>query len=72
MKKLLNILTFAALLGAVGCTQNQTATIEGNITEAAGKTLYLDCIGVDHVTIADSVKLKGRTGTGRDSQTGIG
>ena len=59
MKKLLNILTFAALLGAVGCTQNQTATIEGNITEAAGKTLYLDCIGVDHVTIADSVKLKG-------------
>ena len=34
------------------------ATIEGNIAEAAGKTLYLDHIGIERTTVADSVKLK--------------
>ena len=58
MKKLLNILIFTALLGAVSCTQSPMATIEGTITEAEGKTLYLDYMGVAKTSISDSVKLK--------------
>lgn len=59
MKKLQNTLILTALLAAVSCTQQQPmATIEGNITEAEGKTLYLDCIGVERTTVADSAKLK--------------
>ncbi len=42
-----------------GCTNSPMATLEGTITEAEGKTLYLDCIGVERTTVADSVKLKG-------------
>ena len=60
MKKLQNTLMLTALLAAVGCTQQQPmATIEGQITEADGKTLYLDCIGVERTTVADSARLKG-------------
>lgn len=58
MKKLLNILIFTALLGAVGCTKSPMATIEGTITEAEGKTLYLDHMGITQTSISDSVKLK--------------
>lgn len=58
MKKLRNILIFTALLGAAGCTQNPRATIEGSITEANGKTLYLDYMGVEKTSVSDSVKLK--------------
>ena len=58
MKKLRNILIFTALLGAVGCTQNPMATIEGTITEANGKTLYLDYMGIEKTSVSDSVKLK--------------
>lgn len=58
MKKLQNILILTALLAAVSCTRNPMATIEGNIAEAAGKTLYLDHIGIERTTVADSVKLK--------------
>ena len=57
MKKLSKILVFAALLCAVGCTQSPQATIEGNITEATAKMLYLDHIGVERTVVADSVKL---------------
>ena len=42
-----------------GCHHTPQAIIEGAITEADGKTLYLDALGVDKVTVADSVKLKG-------------
>lgn len=58
MKKLSNILVFIALIGAVSCTQAPQATIEGNITEAAGKTLYLDYMGVASTVTVDSAKLK--------------
>ena len=58
MKKLQNILIFTALLGAASCTQNPMATIEGSITEANGKTLYLDYMGVEKTSVSDSVKLK--------------
>lgn len=57
MKKFANILIFTALLGAVSCTQGPKATIEGVISEAADKTLYLDYMGVSQVSVCDSVKL---------------
>lgn len=57
MKKLQNIFILTALLIAVGCTQSPTATIEGHISEAAGKTLFLDRIDVDRIVTSDSVKL---------------
>ena len=58
MEKLKNALILTALLAAASCTQQPMATIEGNITQADGKTLYLDCIGVERTTVADSAKLK--------------
>ena len=57
MKKLSNILIFTALLCAVGCTQSPQATIEGHITEADDKMLYLDYVGVERTTVADSARL---------------
>ena len=57
MKKLSNILLFTTLLCAVGCTKSPQATIEGHITEATDKVLYLDHIGVERTTIADSARL---------------
>ena len=57
MKQLSNILIFTALVCAAGCTQSPQATIEGHITEAADKVLYLDYIGVEHTSVADSARL---------------
>ncbi len=57
MKKLSNILIFAGLLSIVGCTRQPQATIEGTISEAADKVLYLDYIGVEKTIVTDSVKL---------------
>ena len=57
MKKLSNILLFTTLLCTVGCTKSPQATIEGHITEATDKILYLDNIGVERTTIADSARL---------------
>lgn len=57
MKKLSNILIFTALLCAVGCTQSPQATIEGHITEADDKMLYLDYVGVERTIVADSARL---------------
>ena len=57
MKKLSNILLFTTLLCAVGCTKSPQATIEGHITEATDKVLYLEHIGVERTTIADSARL---------------
>lgn len=58
MKKLQDILILVALFAIAGCTQNPMATIEGCINGAEGKTLYLDFIGLEHTTVADSVKLE--------------
>ena len=57
MKKLQNILILTALFAAVGCSQQPMATIEGAITEAKDKTLYLDALGVTQTIVRDSVKL---------------
>ena len=57
MKKLTTILTLAAMLGVAGCTKAPQATIEGHITEATDKVLYLDYIGVERTTVADSARL---------------
>lgn len=59
MKKLSNILILIVVMAMAGCTNSPMATLEGTITEAEGKTLYLDCIGVERTTVVDSVKLKG-------------
>ena len=57
MKRLKNLFILTALLGAVSCTQSPLATIEGHITEAADKTLYLDNIGVERTIVVDSARL---------------
>ena len=57
MKKISNILIFTTLLCMVSCTESPQATIEGHITEAADKVLYLDHIGVERATVTDSIKL---------------
>ena len=57
MKKLSKILILIALLAVVGCTPSPQATIEGHITEAADKMLYLDYIGVERTMVADSARL---------------
>ena len=57
MKKLQNILILTALLVAASCTKQPMATIEGAITEANEKTLYLDFLGVTKVNVCDSAKL---------------
>ena len=59
MKKTVVFALFSAALVITGCQHSTPgAIIEGSITEATGKTLYLDALGVDRVTVADSVKLK--------------
>ena len=57
MKKISNILIFTTLLCVVSCTKSPQATIEGHITKAADKVLYLDHIGVERATVTDSIKL---------------
>ena len=57
MKKLAILLIFTSLLCAASCTQSPQATIEGHITEATDKILYLDYIGVDRVSVSDSTRL---------------
>ncbi len=57
MKKLSNILFLTVLLAAMSCTKSPQATIQGHITEAVDKMLYLDYIGVERTTITDSTKL---------------
>ena len=57
MKKISNILILTALLCVVGCDKSPKATIEGTITEAADKVLYLDYIGIGRTTVVDSVRL---------------
>lgn len=57
MKKLSKFLLFTALFGAVSCAKTPQATIEGHITEAADKVLYLDYIGVERTSVIDSARL---------------
>mgnify|MGYP003310068555 CR=1 FL=1 len=57
MKKLAIILIFTSLLCAASCTQSPQATIEGHITEATDKILYLDYIGMNRVSVTDSTRL---------------
>lgn len=59
MKKTTLFAAAFAALALISCNNNEPqATIEGTVTEATGKMLYLDALGVDKVTVADSVKLK--------------
>ena len=58
MKILQNTLILTAMFTITSCTQDPMATIEGNITEAEGETLYLDHIGIERTTVVDSAHLK--------------
>lgn len=58
MKILQNILILTAMFAITSCTQDPMATIEGNITEAEGETLYLDHIGIERTIVVDSAHLK--------------
>lgn len=58
MKILQNTLILTAMFAITGCTQDPMATIEGNITEAEGRILYLDHIGIERTTVVDSAHLK--------------
>lgn len=57
MKKLTNILFVVALLSVASCAKVPQATIEGTITEAADKILYLDHIDVEKTVVVDSARL---------------
>lgn len=57
MKRLTYILFGFALLGVASCTKVPQATIEGTITEAANKMLYLDHIDVEKTIVVDSARL---------------
>lgn len=58
MKKQSIIVLLLGALMLTNCNKTPQATIEGTLTEAAGKTLFLDVMGVERAEIADSVKLK--------------
>lgn len=59
MRKTFVLALISAALLVTGCQHKPSgATIEGAITEATGKTLYLDALGVDRTTVVDSVRLK--------------
>lgn len=58
MKILQNTLILTAMFTITSCTQDPMATIEGYITEAEGRTLYLDHIGIERTTVVDSAHLK--------------
>ena len=58
MKKIIFIVALLGTLLFTSCSRQPQATIEGTLTEATGKTLYLDMLGIDKVEIADSIKLK--------------
>ncbi len=52
------LLTCLVLAALVGCSKQERFTIEGNVSEAAGKMLYLDQMGVSKTVAIDSVRLK--------------
>ena len=57
MRKLQNILILTALFAVVGCSQQPMATIEGAITDAKDRTLYLDDLGVTQTIVRDSIQI---------------
>ncbi|GHU70046.1 hypothetical protein FACS189413_09850 [Bacteroidia bacterium] len=61
MKKttIFRILSFVIVFGGfVACNnRSQTFTIQGEITEAAGKTLYLEQVGISKINLIDSLLL---------------
>lgn len=56
MKKIISAALLVVALGA--CNTSPKFEVEGHITDAKGKTLYLEASGLDGIQIIDSVKLK--------------
>lgn len=57
MKRISFLALIVVLLSA--CNSSATFTIEGNVSDADGKKLYLEASQIDGVVVLDSVKLKG-------------
>lgn len=58
MRKITFISAILSAMLFAGCHNEPCATIEGTIGEANGKILYLDALGIEGVSVSDSVKLK--------------
>lgn len=58
MKKLLTILSAAAIFTLAACNPTDKFTIEGNIENASDSMLYLEAITLNGIERIDSVKLK--------------
>ena len=56
MKKITSAALLILTLGA--CNTSPKFTVEGNVTDAKGKTLYLEASKLDGIQVLDSVKLK--------------
>ena len=56
MKKITSAALLNLTLGA--CNTAPKFTVEGNVTDAKGKTLYLEASKLDGIQMLDSVKLK--------------
>ena len=57
MKKIIYVALATALLGA--CTSGPQFKIEGSVSGADGKMLYLEASALEGILPMDSVKLKG-------------
>lgn len=60
MRKGFISLAVALLLVSAACQNEQTFQVEGEIKEAAGKTLYFETVALDGIKVLDSVKLDNR------------
>lgn len=67
MRNVITILLTFTLLIIIGCTRQPMFTVEGKVTDAADKTLYLEKRGILKNEIIDSCKLD-ETGTFRFKQ----
>ena len=56
MKKITSAALLILTLGA--CNTSPKFTVEGNVTDAKGKTIYLEASKLDGIQVIDSVKLK--------------
>ena len=58
-RNMLKMLTLVGVLGLMfsACNKQNTFTVKGMVSDAEGETLYLENVGVEVITLMDSVKL---------------
>lgn len=57
LKRLIRFLPCLLLVLWAGCTDNDSFVVEGNVTQAEGKTLYFEQLGLNAIDVLDSAKL---------------